>query len=257
MFQILELEDIYRKLTGKRMPETKNIEEKQEYCIKYIYDFLYNFLFSSSIFYNHTYEKMSNEIYSFLNKKGLLELVELFIIDLNYYFESISKYSKQNFKDMLNKDIEDYISLNKIPELNSKKYIISKLEHLSNLINEFGKEINIDLQCEVSLRKESNQYKVYIKSNISRNNYTLENIYKYITPNSSDLAIKEHLHFKLFNIIKKEIMEWIDNYTDSFSLIQEYENKIFSNPEDMKVFNILVKEFENFRNNFYSIFEKE
>lgn len=229
-------------------------QELKDMIKRFIYGFIFQIQSCENMLDKKFYQTMSidDEDYEKLKDIDFSEMAELFSISSDKFFQELSKYKKKNPK--LLSEIDDYLSLETIPELNSKQYLTKKLKHIEKLAIEFCKNMGFKYDYEMEIRLKDKEIIFFQTDGCTTQSrtYKLEDMYKYLTPKSSDEAIKEYFSIVLFEEIEEQINEWLEYFKDRFQDIKENKNIIFTK-EELKVFNKFYKKYKNFDAHVYTL----
>lgn len=228
---------------------TGSDEEVIQYCRSYIYSFLYRMIESSLSKKEFSFYKYNDsDIKKIMNDIDLCDLVDSAIIDLKHYLAHIEQYCDEDsvyFElDRLN---DDYLNINKIPELNSKKYIIEKVNHIAELLSELEKRMGEFLYKEVKVCFNISGYSEKQMVFFNREDVPLKNLFEYITPVATDEAVLAKMEKELFlkNIHKVRI-EVLNAQIELERFLDLECLKLFLEDEEIKKIKSFKKFFDNF-----------
>lgn len=239
---------------------TSSDEEVIQYCRSYIYSFLYRMIESSLPKKEFSFYKYNDsEMKKIMNDIDLCDLVDSTIIDLKHYLAHIEQYCDEDsvyFElDRLN---DDYLSITKIPELNSKKYIREKVKHMAELLPELEKRIGLFLYKDAGVHFNISGYSEKQMVFFDREPVPLKDVFEYITPVATDKAVLAKMEKELFlKNIKKVRIEVLNAQIELERFLNLNCLKQFLKDEEIKKIKSFKNFFDNFNEKQYDLFGTE
>lgn len=228
---------------------TSSDKEVIQYCRSYIYSFLYRIIESSLPKKEFSFYKYNDsDMKKIMNDIDLCDLADSTIIDLKHYLAHIEQYcNKDSVYFELDRLNDDYLSITKIPELNSKKYIREKVKHMAELLSELEKRIGLFLYKEAEVHFNISGYSEKQMVFFDREYVPLKDVFEYITPVATDEAVLAKMEKELFlkNIHKVRI-EVLNAQIELERFLDLECLKLFLEDEEIKKIKSFKKFFDNF-----------
>lgn len=239
---------------------TGSDEEVIQRCRSYLYSFFYRIVETGLIEKEFSFYRYNDsDMKRIMEDIELCDLVDSAIIDLKHYLAYVEQYcDEDSIYFELDRINDDYLSINKIPEFNSKKYIREKVNHIAELLPELQKKTGETMPKELEVNFNAQGYMYPEEQMIiasSGNDTPLKDIWEYITPIATDEAVIARMEKGLFlQKINKVRIQVLNSQIELERFLNLECLNVFLEDEEIKKIKSFKKFFDDFNEKQYALF---